>query len=164
MAGLVQKVDSDIADRPPNRRQIVPFRHLFRQAIGGRDMAFGRAVMVMQAAGAALEYRPYRRRGPQLLARCHDVLEARGKRLFSGTLRQVLQRDERHESTLDIPVLNPVEQGAAVAASFLVDQHQRPAGTPGPGDFLKRDIESQRRVLKRACRVLQTGLCHLPAY
>src|SRR3954451_9297562 len=127
-------------------------------------MRLGRSVLVVEhAASMRLEQVAHGRRALELLSRGeHFPQVACGETGALAGLRELLERDERHEEAFDTALVEQPKERLRIATLLLGEEHQGPATAQGGEDFLEGDIEAESGKLQRAGGVRWSPVGELP--
>ena len=152
---IIQNIGLGICHRPPDRWQLRPRSHITRQRVRRDHMGFGRPILIVQAGiRRALKDGPNRWCYLQLLAGNNDITNRQISQqpVLYNAFGQRLEGGIRQKQPFDFFIRNKTCERWQITAHSLIDHDERAALLPGTEYFLKTDIKTEGRKLKRARR------------
>ena len=149
---VVQHIDLDVPDRPPDRRRRRPLRRVLRKVVLGRGVRFGGAVVIVQSSIRAGTQEPlqivvHRER----FAALRDVEQRCGVVAALGDcLAQAVDDQIGREQFVDVVGRQPVQELHGIAPHVVGGNKQRLARGERREDFLDRYVKRNGGELSHA--------------
>nr|WP_271413618.1 hypothetical protein [Streptomyces lienomycini] len=149
LEGVVQEVDADVVDGPAQGWGEGPGVGVGGQGVGGEDLCFGGAVVVVEGAGGVPVEAAGAGAGGEGFSGLGDVPQV-GQWLVGveGGVGDGFEHGVGGEEFVDAVLGEPGGEGFHVAAGVLVGDHEGLARQEGGQDFLDRHVETDRGELR----------------